>query len=95
MNREQLEEKIQKEVQKNIGRALNRNALKCGLKAFASLFLIWMTRGMNAFPPYSMVYPWDLISILIYILLGLGIMLSFIPAYLSSNLEVNKLLKVE
>lgn len=38
MNREQLEEKIQKEVQKSIGHALNRNALKCGLKAFTSLF---------------------------------------------------------
>ena len=38
MNREQLEERIQKEVQENIGRALNHNALKCGLKAFTSLF---------------------------------------------------------
>ena len=38
MNREQLEERIQKEVQKSIGHALNRNALKYGLKAFTSLF---------------------------------------------------------
>ena len=38
MNKKQLEEKIQKEAQKSIGHALNRNALKCGLEAFTSLF---------------------------------------------------------
>jgi ABC-type antimicrobial peptide transport system permease subunit len=62
--------------------------------AFSSLFLLGLTQG-PAFPPFDMNYPWDLISIVITILLGLGIVLSFIPAYLSSNLEVNKLLKVE
>ncbi|MHA2338600.1 MAG: ABC transporter permease, partial [Candidatus Hodarchaeales archaeon] len=62
--------------------------------AFSSLFLIGLTQGPT-FPPFEMNYPWDLISIVITILLVLGIVLSFIPAYLSSSLEVNKLLKVE
>lgn len=38
MNREQLEKKIQEEAQKHYGRALNQNALKHGLAAFASFF---------------------------------------------------------
>ncbi|OLS26552.1 MAG: hypothetical protein HeimC3_08710 [Candidatus Heimdallarchaeota archaeon LC_3] len=61
---------------------------------FSSLFLVGLTQGPT-FPPFQMVFPWHLISIIIGILLSLGLALSFIPAYLSSRLEVSKLLKVE
>jgi hypothetical protein len=61
---------------------------------FSSLFLLGYTQGPS-FPSFTMVFPWALIFLLITVLIILGILLSFIPAYLSSQLEVNKLLKVE
>ncbi|MFW9929243.1 MAG: FtsX-like permease family protein, partial [Candidatus Thorarchaeota archaeon] len=61
---------------------------------FSSLFLYGLTNGPTI-PPFAMVYPWNLISIVIILLLTSAIILSFIPAYFSSKLEINKLLKVE
>ena len=62
--------------------------------AFSSMFLFGLTQGPT-FPPFDMVFPWDLISIILLILIILGILLSLIPAYLSSKLEITRLLKVE
>lgn len=61
---------------------------------FSSLFLLPLTLGQSI-PPWSMVIPWDLIlGVIILILIG-SVGFSLAPAYLSSKIEVTRLLKVE
>ncbi|MHA2370301.1 MAG: FtsX-like permease family protein, partial [Candidatus Hodarchaeales archaeon] len=61
---------------------------------FASLFVLPLTLGQT-FPPWSMIFPWDLIiGVMVLILIG-SVGFSLIPAYLSSKIEVTRLLKVE
>ncbi|MFW9917393.1 MAG: FtsX-like permease family protein, partial [Candidatus Thorarchaeota archaeon] len=61
---------------------------------FASLFMLPLTLGQT-FPPWSMIFPWDLIvSVMVLILIG-SVGFSLIPAYLSSKIEVTRLLRVE
>lgn len=46
-------------------------------------------------PPITMVYPVNLITILLVLILAGATLFNFIPAYLSSKIEVTKMLKVE
>ncbi|OLS26551.1 MAG: hypothetical protein HeimC3_08700 [Candidatus Heimdallarchaeota archaeon LC_3] len=61
---------------------------------FSSLFLLGVTLGIG-FPPFIMIYPISLIFSFILLLLILSIVFSLIPAYVSTKIDITKLLRVE
>ncbi|OLS24866.1 MAG: hypothetical protein HeimC3_17410 [Candidatus Heimdallarchaeota archaeon LC_3] len=62
--------------------------------AFVSWIFIYPF-ATSGIPPLTMVYPVELISILLILILVGATLFNFIPAYLSSKIEITRLLKVE
>jgi hypothetical protein len=62
--------------------------------AFVSWIFIYPF-ATSGIPPVVMVYPVNLIAILLVLILVGATLFNFIPAYLSSKIEVTKMLKVE